>query len=59
MQCFVFVCAAFDKNDFSALQKSECYSVTSAAQHDENCSATSVFSCDMMQRGGGLGPAEK
>ena len=38
----------------SALQKSQCCSATSAAQHSENCSAASVFACSMLQ-GWGLG----
>ena len=33
----------------SALQKSECCSATSAPQHSENSSATSVFACGMLQ----------
>ena len=32
----------------SALQKSQCCSATPAAQHSENCSATSVFACGML-----------
>ena len=45
----------------SALQKSQCCSAVSAAQHSENCSATSVFACGMLQvwglEGSGLGLA--
>ena len=33
----------------SALQKSQCCRATSAALHSENCSATSVFACGMLQ----------
>ena len=33
----------------SALQKSECRSATSAAQHSENCGATSVLACGTLQ----------
>ena len=33
----------------SALQKSQCCSAGSAAQHSKNCSATSVFACGMLQ----------
>ena len=47
----------------SALQKSRCCSAVSAAQHFENCSATSVFSCGMLQgwglEGWGLGLADR
>ena len=47
----------------SALQKSQCWSATSAAQHSENCSVTSVFACGMLQgwglEGWGLGLAER
>ena len=46
----------------SALQKSQCCSAVSAAQHSENCSAASVFACGMLQgrglEGWGLGLAE-
>ena len=46
----------------SALQKSQCCSATSAAQHSENRSATSVFACGMLQgwglEGWGLGLAD-
>ena len=46
----------------SALQKSQCCSATFAAQHSKNCSATSVFACDMLQgwglEGWGLGLAD-
>ena len=45
-----------------ALQKSECCSATSAAQHSENCSAAFVFACGMLQgwalEGWGLGLAD-
>ena len=44
------------------LQKSQCCSAVSAAQHSENCSATSVFACGMLQgwglEGWGSGLAE-
>ena len=43
----------------SALQKSQCCSATSAAQHSGNCNANSVFACGMLQgwglEGRGLG----
>ena len=43
----------------SALQKSQCCSAASAAQHSENCNATFVFACGMLQgwglEGSGLG----
>ena len=46
----------------SAPQKGQCCSATSAAQHPENCSVTSVFACGMLQgrglEGRGLGLAE-
>ena len=46
----------------TALQKSRCCSAVSAAQHSENCSATSVFACGMLQgwglEGWGLGLAD-
>ena len=46
----------------SALQKSECCSATSAAQHPENCSETYFFACGMLQGWGlewwGLGLPE-
>ena len=46
----------------SVLQKSECCSATSAAQHSENCRATSIFACGMLQgwglEGWGLGLAD-
>ena len=45
------------------LQKSRCCSAVSAAQHSENCSATSIFACGMLQgwglEGCGLGLAER
>ena len=45
----------------SALQKSQCCSAVSAAQHSENCSATSVFAGGKLQgwglEGWGLGLA--
>ena len=47
----------------STLQKSQCCSATSAAQHSENRGATSVFACGMLQgwglEGWGLGLAEE
>ena len=46
----------------SALQKSQCCSAVSAAQHSENCSATSFFACGRLQgrglEGWGLGLAD-
>ena len=51
--------AAFGQMTSAALQKSQCCSAVSAAQHSENCSATSVFACGMLQgrglEGWGLG----
>ena len=47
----------------SALQKRQCCSAVPAAQRSENCSATSVFACGMLQgwglEGSGLGLAER
>ena len=46
LQCsFSFVAAQLLVRMTSALQKSRCCSAVSAAQHSENCSATSVFAC--------------
>ena len=46
----------------SALQTSQCCSAVATAQHSENCSATSVFACGMLQgwglEGWGLGLAD-
>ena len=51
-----------EKKTKSALQNSECCNTTSAAQLSENCSATSVFACGMLQGWGldgwGLGLAD-
>ena len=61
VQFFVCCSATSGPNDF-ALQKSRCCSAVSAAQHSENCSATSVFARGMLQgwglEGWGLGLAE-
>ena len=46
---FLSVAAHFLVKITLALQKSECYSATSEAQLSENCSATSVFDCGMLQ----------
>ena len=64
LQCsFSFAAAQLLVQMTSALQKSRCCSAVSAAQHSENCSATSVFACGMLQgrslEGWGLGLAEK
>ena len=60
---FSFAAAQLLVKMTSALQKSKCYSATSAAQHSENCSATSVFACGMLQgwglEGWGLGLTDK
>ena len=61
LQCsFSFAAAQLLVQMTSALQKSRCCSAVSAAQHSENCSATSVFA--MLQgwglEGWGLGLAE-
>ena len=59
---FSLAAAQFLVKMTSALQKCGCCSATSAAQHSENCSATSVFTCGMLQgwglEGWGLGLAE-
>ena len=61
LQFFACCRAAVGENP-SALQKNECCGATSAAQHSENCSATSVFACGMLQgwglEGWGLGLPE-
>ena len=64
LQFFACCGAASEKVKMtSALQKSRCCSAVSAAQHSENCSATSVFACGMLQGWGlevwGLGLAER
>ena len=63
LQCsFSFAAAQLLVQMTSALQKSQCCSAVSAAQHSENCSATSVFACGMLQErgleGSGLGLAD-
>ena len=62
VQFFVCCSAAFGPNDFRTAEN-QCCSATSAAQHSENCSATSVFACGMLQgrglEGWGLGLADK
>ena len=63
LQCsFSFAAAQLFVQMTTALQKSRCCSAVSAAQHSENCSATSVFACGMLQgwglEGSGLGPAD-
>ena len=59
---FSFAAAQLLVQMTSTLQKSRCCSAVSAAQHSENCSATSVFACGMLQgwglEGWGLGLAE-
>ena len=60
LQCrFSFVAAQLLIQMTSALQKSECCSATPAAQHAENCTATSIFACGVLQvwglEGWGLG----
>ena len=62
LQCsFSFAAAQLLVQMTSALQKSQCCSAVSAAQHSENCSATSIFACGMLQgrglEGWGLGPS--
>ena len=61
LQFFACCSAAFGQNDIRAAE-SQCCSATSAAQHSENCSATSVFACGMLQgwgfEGWGLGLAD-
>ena len=53
LQCsFSFVAAQLLVKMTSELQKSECCSAVSAAQLSENCSATSLFSCGMLQEWG-------
>ena len=63
LQCsFSFAAAQLLVQMTSALQKRQCCSAVPAAQHSENCSATSVFACGMLQvwglEGSGLGLAE-
>ena len=63
LQCsFSFAAAQLLVQMTSALQKSQCCSAVSAAQHSKNCSATSVFACGMLQgwglEGWGLGLAD-
>ena len=59
---FSFAAAQLVVQMTSALQQSQCCSAVPAAQHSENCSATSVFACGMLQgwglEGSGLGLAE-
>ena len=62
-QCsFSFAAAQLVVQMTSALQKRQCCSAVPAARHSENCSATSVFACGMLQgwglEGSGLGLAE-
>ena len=58
LQCsFMFVAAQLLVKLTPALQKGKCCSATSAAQLSENCSASSVFACGMLQ-GWGLGLAD-
>ena len=64
LQCsFSFAAVQLLVQMTTALQKSQCCSAVSAAQHSENCSATSVFACGMLQgwglEGSGLGPADQ
>ena len=64
LQCsFSFAAAQLLVQMTSALQKRQCCSAVPAAQHSENCSATSVFACGMLQgwglEGSGLGLAER
>ena len=63
LQCsFSFVAAQLLVQMTSLLQKRQCCSAVPAAQRSENCSATSVFACGMLQgwglEGSGLGLAE-
>ena len=63
LQCsFSFAAAQVLVKMTSALQKSRCCSAVSAARQSEDCSATSVFACGMLQgwglEGWGLGLAE-
>ena len=60
LQCsFSFAAAQRLVQMTSALQKSECCSAVPAAQHSENCSATSVFACGSgVLEGWGLGLAD-
>ena len=66
VQFFACCTAAFGQNDIRTAEKQmlQCNfcSASSAAQHSENCSATSVFACDMLQgwglEGWGLGLAD-
>ena len=59
---FFACCSAASGKMTSGLQKSKCWSATSAAQLSENCSATSVSACGMLHRWGlegwGLGLTE-
>ena len=59
---FSFAAAQLLVQMTSALQERQCCSAVPAAQHSENCSATSVFACGMLQgwglEGWGLGLAE-
>ena len=64
LQCsFSFAAAQLLVQMTSALQKSQCCSGVSAAQLSENCSATTVFACGMLQgwglEGSGLGLADR
>ena len=62
VQFFVCCSAAFGPNEFRTAEKPMLQGSFSAAQHSENCSATSVFACGMLQRWGfegwGLGLAD-
>ena len=63
LQCsFSFAAAQLSVQMTSALQKRQCCSAVPAAQRSENCSATSVFACGMLQgwglEGSGLGLAD-
>ena len=60
LQCsFSFAAAQLLVQMTSVLHKSKCCNAVAAAQHSENCSATSVFACGMLQgwglEGSGLG----
>ena len=46
---FFACCSAALVKMTSGLQNSQCCSASSAAQHSESCSATSVFACGMLQ----------
>ena len=52
VQFLVCCSAAFGPNDFRTAEKPRCCSAVSAAQHSENCSATSEFSLVACCRGG-------